>query len=115
MIADKAAKEACRISNQIYDFCPNTYFLSKLKTEVLNNMQNYFVSYGGARKGRLYVSHSNKFSFSLWFSLRGDLSRKQVCLVNRMRSGHSRARSHLASSDLLNHSIAFQVEERLRG
>ena len=101
MIVDKAAKDACEIDNQFYDFCPYVDFLPILKTELLNNMQNYFVSYGGANKGRLYVLHSNKFNFSPWFALRRDLSRKQVCLVNRMRSGHSRARAHLASKSFL--------------
>ena len=101
VIADKAAKEACGFADQIYDFCPNIDFLPKLKKEVINNMQNYFISYGGYRKARLYVSHSNKFCFSPWFGPRGDLSRRQVCLVNRMHSGHSRARAHLASKGFL--------------
>ena len=100
-IADKAAKDACTFNNQIYNLCPNFDFLPKLKLELLNNMQNYFISYGGARKGRLYVLNSKKFSFTPWFDLRGDLSRSQVCLVNRISSGHSRATAHLASKNFL--------------
>ena len=60
-------------------------------------MLNYVLTYGNASKGRLYASQINDFDPLPWFTRCGDLSRRQICILNRLRSGHSRARAHLAS------------------
>ena len=86
-MADKAAKEARNINDFIFHFSPVLDLLPNLKIDLLTDMQNFCISYGKFRKGRLYVSHADEFNLTPWFAWRGDLGRRQICLVNRLRSG----------------------------
>ena len=60
--------------------------------------------YGNFDKGRKYMNQVQEFYFSPWFSNRNDLNRGDICILNRLRSGHNGTRAHLASK-------GFKVEE----
>ena len=101
--ADQAAKEGCIKTQLDFHNIIYTDLLFDLKRGVVSNMNEYVLRYGKGRKGRRYVGHAGDFQFFPWFRGR-ELSRRAIVILNRLRSGHSRARAHLASKN-------FQVDE----
>ena len=67
-------------------------------------MISFTSDYGNSNKGRKYVNQAKDFTLKTWFMNRADLNRRDICTLNRMRSGHDRSRAHFASK-------GFKVEE----
>ena len=101
--ADLAPKEGCKKPQLDFHNILYTDLLPDLRLGVASNMNDYVLRYGKGRKGRRYVEHAGDLQFFLRFRGR-ELSRRAIAILNRLRSGHSRTRAHLASKN-------FQVDE----
>ena len=102
--ADQAAKEGC--SSIHFSNCkPCFWDISPIfKLRSIKKMISFTSDYGNSNKGRKYVNQAKDFTLKPLFMNRADLSRGDICILNRMRSGHDRSRAHLASK-------GFTVEE----
>ena len=64
------------------------------KSIMLLAMNRYYATYGSGLKGMKYRRNKSEFIFRTWFSA-SKLTRSEICLINRLLTGHTKARSHL--------------------
>lgn len=98
-LVDIIVKNACNYAS----YTNMSYFtdsLSLIVASVIEKMNDFINSYGNSNKGRKYIELNRGFSRSSWFN-RLKHSRRVICLLNRIKSGHTKSRSHLFSKNIL--------------
>ena len=99
--ADLAAKQAF-FSNCVSTCSSCTQdILPIFKKRILSSMYVFCNEYGNFDKGRKYMNQVQEFYFSPCFCI---IILGDICILNRLRSGHNGTRAHLAST-------GFKVEE----
>lgn len=102
--ADRVAGCSTSLGTLGFGSIPFQNCLHGFKKSLINETITYTLNYGRSRVCRRYMEVHPGFSLTPWFD-RVKQSRKNICLLNRLKSHHVRSRHYLFQKNIINNDL----------